>query len=227
LSLQDDLAADDLGLILQMWAARNLAASRPIELMLERWLYASAYMSHPKFQEMSGLFWRGSMEEERAQEFHAHWTNRLNRGIPAGRPSRAGSEWSSRIVDDRRSARGCANGRPRDESAMHRCGYVVGMTHGLSLQKRHSLLRCFFEDHLPEIVALEYGDEYGLPWSEQRLHKMAYVMAYNCDQFIRNDPERYGAAITSWVEDLEYLRMNYHAGWFDFDWPRVTVPVCA
>jgi hypothetical protein len=224
LSHRRDLDADEWAVILMEWRRRELRARAPIMMMLERWFQASKDKSYERFREMHRLFrpWVG--QEAEAESCWQWWTEDerarpapvANRRLPASEPA-----W--RIIA-RPSERSGRNTRGlRDESAMHRCGYLVGDTHGLSLAARHGLLDRFFSEPLPALIKAEFGDDYGAPWSEKRLRKMATVMEYNIERFRRHDPARFAAAVEAWEADLEYLRARYHDGWCPFPWPRVAV----
>ncbi len=224
LSHRRDLDADEWAVILLEWRRRELRARVPIMMMLERWLNASRDKSYERFREMHRLFrpWIG--QEAEAQASWQWWTeDGLARPAPTSSRRAPASEPVWRIIarPSERSGR-TAHGL-RDESAMHRCGYVVGDTHGLSLAARHALLDRFFTEPLPGLIRAEFGDEYGAPWSEKRLRRMASMMEYNLERFRRHDPAHFGAAVEAWQADLDYLRARYHDGWFPFPWPRVAV----
>ncbi len=226
LSHRRDLDADEWTVMLLEWRRRELRARGPILMMLERWLHASPDKSYELFREMHLMFrpWVG--QEAEAQSCWEWWTGAdharpaptAHRRTPAAPPA-----WRLIARPSERSGR---TGRGlRDESAMHRCGYLVGETHGLSLAARHALLDRFFTEALPGVIKAEYGDEYGAPWSEKRLRRMANFMEFNIERFRRQDPAHFGAAVEAWQADLEYLRARYHDGWFPFPWPRVTAAV--
>jgi len=83
---------------------------------------------------------------------------------------------------------------------------VTGKTRGLPDAERKCFLDYYFRNSLPDIVVRYHGTEYGDPGSEERLQKMANVLAANCRNFKRNDRHKYRAAIAHWEQDLEYLK---------------------
>jgi hypothetical protein len=103
-------------------------------------------------------------------------------------------------------------------SALKLCGYRVGKTQGMGDPERQRFLRHFFTHKLPPVVQAHFDDAYGAPGSEQRLQKMANVIAANCRNFKRNDARRYKTAIGHWESDLNYLRTNYYKIG-SFPWP--------
>jgi hypothetical protein len=110
----------------------------------------------------------------------------------------------------------------KEMSGLRICGYRVGKTNGMLQAERRRFLGYFFENKLPSKVVDLCGDEYGQPKSSQRLRKMAAVIAANCRNFKRNDPERYMEAIEDWESDLEYLRSTYYRN-SGFEWPATDV----
>jgi len=106
-------------------------------------------------------------------------------------------------------------------SGLKLCGYRVGATNGMSRAERKRFLDHFFNSSLPTVVRTAFGDEYGEPRSEDRLKKMANVMAAHCRNFRRNDAIRYAQAIADWEEDLAYLRDRYYKR-RTFPWPNTS-----
>lgn len=225
LSHRRDLDADEWTVVLLEWRRRELRARAPIMMMLERWLGASRDKSYERFREMHRLFRPWAGHEAEAESCWQWWTGEGQaRPAPTAARRAPASPPPWHIIARPNDRHGRAPARSlRDESAMHRCGYVVGDTHGLPLAARHALLDRFFTEPLPALIKAEFGDEYGAPWSEKRLRRMASMMEYNIDRFRRHDPAHFGAAVEAWQSDLEYLRARYHDGWFPFPWPRVAV----
>lgn len=97
-------------------------------------------------------------------------------------------------------------------------GYKVGSS-GLPVEIRQQLLSEIFSGHLPLLNSKEYMNEWGSKKSSRRLRKMAESIA----AFVRNAKRRRGArlknAVIDWETDLEYLRVSYYVGRFDFPWP--------
>lgn len=226
LSLRPELGAEERAAILMEWRARDLRARAVITLLLERWLLANPDRSFETFAAMHRRFQPWSGDDEAARASWQWWVEgraaAAEQARRAGRPHghAADRAWKVDAGDDRRPARGA--GGLRDESAMHRLGYVVGEVHGLAATARRAVLDRFFTEALPPLVRAHYGDEYGEPWSEKRLRRMATLMAFNVERFRRHDARRFGPAVEAWTADLEYLRARYHDGWFAFPWPRVS-----
>lgn len=224
LSHRVDLDEDEWAVILLEWRRRELRARAPILMMLERWLHAAKDGSYERFREMHRLF-RPWIGQEAEAESCWQWWSGDGRMRPAPVASRCATAndpgW--RIIARTSSRNANPTRGLRDESAMHRCGYLVGDAHGLPVAARHALLDRFFTEPLPPLIKAEFGDDYGAPWSERRLRKMAAVMEYNIERFRRHDPAHFGAAVEAWQADLDYLRARYHDGWFPFPWPRVAV----
>jgi hypothetical protein len=107
----------------------------------------------------------------------------------------------------------------RDESGLRICGYRVGKTEGMPDPERRRFLDHFFCNPLPAVVQRVFGGEYGTPRSEQRLRKMANVIAANCRNFKRNDPQKYSVAIDHYETDLAYLKARYYRPAM-FVWPE-------
>jgi hypothetical protein len=232
-SLRNDLDAGERCAVLLEWHARDLRATGVISLLLERWVLAAPSLEYERFLGLHRQFrpwagddgaalasWRWWTQERPAMRAaassRAHGQRR-GRELPSG----GGDPW--KIVADvgQRPARNPGN--LRDESAMHRLGYVVGDAHGLPVAARRALLDRFFTEPLPALVRTQFGDEYGEPGGEKRLRRMAALLAWNVDRFRRHDPARFGASVDAWAADLEYLRARWHDGWFAFPWPRVEI----
>lgn len=95
-------------------------------------------------------------------------------------------------------------------SALKMFGYTVGKTAGWTESERQSFLTYFMENELPGEVAEHFGSEYGDPITTIRLRKVANVIASNCGLRLRNDPQRYGQAISDWIADLDFLKSRYY-----------------
>lgn len=229
LSLRPDLDADERATILLEWRRRELRAGGIISLLLERWVLAQREPSYERFLGMHRQFRPWSGDDEAAQSSWRWWTGEAAAARAAAARKGGGAAgprpWKIDGADDRRAGR--TAGGLRDESAMHRLGYVVGGAHGLPTAARRALLDRFFTEELPPLVRANYGDEYAGPWSEQRLRRMSSLVAWNIDRFRRHDPARFGASVEAWASDLEYLRARWHDGWFAFPWPRVAVMTTA
>lgn len=91
---------------------------------------------------------------------------------------------------------------PNKYSGLRLCGYRVGKTSGMSARERRRFLDHFFRNRLPGIVRQYHGDSYGEPGSEERLRKMANVIAADCRNFKKNDRDKYAVAIADYEQDL-------------------------
>jgi hypothetical protein len=101
-------------------------------------------------------------------------------------------------------------------------GYAVGRSGG-SEDERHDVLRkAYTAQRLPSVFPPEYRSEWGRPRSSVRLHKMAYSIATFCRNAKRR-PHAMEIAIAEWEEDLEWLRVKYYDGRYQFDWPSTDV----
>ena len=86
--------------------------------------------------------------------------------------------------------------------------------------ERRMLLDYFFRNPLPDIVSRFHGHDYDEPGSEDRLRKMANVIAALCRNFKRIDPKRYRVAIDHYEKDLAHLYKScYVSG--SFPWPPI------
>lgn len=217
ISLRDDLDADERAAVLLEWHARDLRAGGVISLLLERWVLASPQPEYERFLGLHRLFRPWAGDDEAALACWNWWTHER----PAIARRSHGPAW--RIVADGDHLSPRRARELRDESAMHRLGYLVGDAHGLPVAARRALLDRFYTEPLPSLVSAHHGDDYGEPASERRLRRMASVMAWNIDRFRRHDPARFGTSVEAWAADLEYLRARWHDGWFGFPWPRVAV----
>lgn len=223
-SLRPDLDADERAAILLEWHARDLRASGAISLLLERWVLAAPGLEYERFLGMHRLF-RPWVGDDEAADASWRWWTEEGPAVRAAAAQRAHTRTRSRGLPPARAAGSwhiiAAGGNGlRDESAMHRLGYLVGESHGLSVAARRALLDRFFSEPLPSLVRTHFGDEYGEPGSEKRLRRMSGLMAWNTERFRRHDPARFGASVAAWAADLEYLRARWHDGWFAFPWPR-------
>lgn len=227
ISLRRDLDPDERTVILLEWRRRDLRAAGVISLLLERWVAAQREPSYERFLGLHREFRPWSGDDESAAASWRWWTEEGPAARAAAtRKGGAGPRpWKVDGADDRLAAR--RPGGLRDESAMHRLGYVVGGAHGLPTAARRALLDRFFTEALPPLVRAHHGDEYGEPASEKRLRRMSSLMAWNIDRFRRHDVARFGPSVEAWAADLEYLRARWHDGWFAFPWPRVLAPTPA
>ena len=105
-------------------------------------------------------------------------------------------------------------------SALKMLGYTVGKTEGLPDRERKEFLYTFFLRKLPGLVEKHFPGQYGGPGSEQRLRKMANVIASNTINFKLHDSAKFSYAIDDWEEHLAYLMKTfYDKGPHRFPWP--------
>ena len=97
-------------------------------------------------------------------------------------------------------------------------GYTVGES-GISLEDRKQILDSVYSQTLPQVNSQSYMDQWGRPASALRLHKMAdSIAAFTRQQKRKSNPPL--IAISDWEYDLEYLRVTYYVGRYDFTWPQ-------
>jgi hypothetical protein len=131
--------------------------------------------------------------------------------------------WVSTFVTDDRRHQNIGRASHIDlveESPLHSLGYRVGKT-GESIERRCEILRRAFTGHLPIIGPQEYMEQWGEPGSPARLRRMADHISARCTDFSGRHSHRF--AVADWREDLEWLRINYYHGHFQFGWPSVFV----
>ena len=105
------------------------------------------------------------------------------------------------------------------EGLLSYVGYRVGQQ-GLPSHVRLQILDCVFHNILPRVDSHEYMNEWGMPKTAARLHKLAETLA----AFTRNAKRRMkhsnlSKAIADWETDLNYLYRQYYIGKFGFAWP--------
>lgn len=128
--------------------------------------------------------------------------------------------WPWPIAEPKSGGSGSSPIFANEVSGLRLCGYRVGRSQGLPATERKKLLDYFFKQPLPPVVRQVHGDAYAAPGSEERLQKMANVIAALCRLKKLHAPDRYADAIADWEADLEYLRRSYYrAG--SFPWPAV------
>jgi hypothetical protein len=101
-------------------------------------------------------------------------------------------------------------------------GYKVGRT-GCADEERHALLkRAYNLRRLPDVFPHSYRNDWGRPRSSVRLLKIAQSIATFCKLRKRchNDSQ---VAIEEWEQDLEWLRITYYEGRYQFEWPKTEV----
>jgi len=104
------------------------------------------------------------------------------------------------------------------EGLLAHMGYHVG-SRGPGTTRRRALLRSVFEGPLPNVVSPEYMVGWGSDRTLQRLYKLAWSIASFANARLRNTGGEADAAVTSWAEDLDWLRATFYEGHFGFPWP--------
>ncbi|MCF8003530.1 MAG: hypothetical protein K9L32_04860 [Chromatiaceae bacterium] len=104
-------------------------------------------------------------------------------------------------------------------SALKMLGYTVGKQ-GMTDKERRQFLDQFFRGVLPPQVVKHFGEKYGEPGTEERLKKMANLIAGVLRARKSHDRKRYRIAISHWETDLEYLKHNYYRSG-SFPWPQL------
>jgi hypothetical protein len=215
--VQSDL--DDPAVILFVLteaAARGSFAQADIDNQLKNFLFLSLERLQVEYEKVFSDFW-DAPETARA-EFRQYLLDFVTQeeGGPAAVPP-----WPWPISEPP-VGKGDSGSLdfPNRFSGLWLCGYRVGKTDGLPEDERRHFLDYFFRNPLPPIIAKLHGSSYGLCGSEERLKKIADVLAANCRNFRRNNRTRYAAAISDYETDLEYLKQTYYkAG--SFPWPPV------
>lgn len=93
------------------------------------------------------------------------------------------------------------------ESPLLKMGYHVGITHGLPLDQRRTILERAFSGQLPFVESNDYMDEWGDPCTRRRLRRMAWHLALLVQTNSR--PPSKAHAVTDWKRDLKWLREKY------------------
>lgn len=134
-------------------------------------------------------------------------------GQPALAPTLPQPQWPWPVIKQMPEGDGGHfTGGFRNFSALKMFGYTVGKTKGWAKPEREGFLSDFMEQTLPPIVAQTFADDYGDPMSVERLRKIANLIAGVASNFIRNDADRYAAAIADWESDLAFLKQKYYLG---------------
>lgn len=98
-------------------------------------------------------------------------------------------------------------------------GYHVGRTSSLTNLARRQLLDGVYLKILPKVNNVDYMLQWGAPNTNLRLRKMAESIATFTCNAKRRQSIGMNDAISDWEDDLEYLRVNYYVGKYDFEWP--------
>lgn len=102
-------------------------------------------------------------------------------------------------------------------------GYRVGKGADVpSKSARRAILKHAFDAALPLVQDPAYTASFGTPGSARRLEKLANCLAAFAKAAARKRDPGQEQAISDWVDDLEWMRVTYYLGRFDFSWPRPT-----
>jgi hypothetical protein len=101
-------------------------------------------------------------------------------------------------------------------------GYAVGLAGRSKKERRKILPIAYTAKKLPSVFPPDYRSEWGNPRSSARLRKMAYSIASFCRNAKRR-PHAMGYAIAHWEEDLNWLKVTYYNGRYQFEWPSTDV----
>jgi hypothetical protein len=101
-------------------------------------------------------------------------------------------------------------------------GYRVGKGADVpSRSARRAILKHAFEGALPFVQDRAYTASFGTPGSARRLEKLANCLAAFAMAAARKLDAGQDQAISDWIDDLQWMRVTYYTGRFDFSWPRV------
>jgi hypothetical protein len=192
--------------------AQGVTDQTILDPILERFVDKSLEELQDKYTELFSLFWLD--DGAAADEFETYVSS--YHAVPEKEPPPPSTEPGGSNGD------GLDGIFERERSALWLAGYRVGKTNGLEDSERRRFLDWFFGSQLPAVVADRFGDAYGKPHSNQRLEKMANVIAANCRNFKRNDSEKYHQAIADYEVDLAYLKSRYFA-LRQFSWPETEI----
>lgn len=101
-------------------------------------------------------------------------------------------------------------------------GYHVGATRGLSEPARKRILAEAWMGGDGEDVFDAAG--WGVPSSGRRLRKLAYAIAGLARNAKARGNPALALAVAEWESDLEWMRITYYEGRFDFPWPGDSAP---
>jgi|GEM_PF-5932155 len=102
-----------------------------------------------------------------------------------------------------------------DNSPLFKFGYSVAKQAGLVAEQRQSLLTDFYNsDSLTFCVSQPYMDAWGQSATRNRLHRMAWHIFY-----LTRSHRQHKQAVDKWLEDLKWLKDNFHSPLQRFSWP--------
>lgn len=107
------------------------------------------------------------------------------------------------------------------ESPLKKLGYTVGVSKGLTQDKRREILEEAFEGMLPDVDSKPYMATWGKPGTRHRLRRIARFLAW-----LKRNAEKRDAnmrqAIAEWSSDLNWLH-GFYQPWMRFRWPSTHV----
>ena len=107
------------------------------------------------------------------------------------------------------------------ESPLKKLGYTVGVSKGLTQDKRREILEEAFESKLPNVDSKSYMATWGKPGTRHRLRRIARFLAW-----LKRNAEKRDAnmrqAIAEWSSDLNWL-FGFYQPWMRFRWPSTHV----
>ena len=108
------------------------------------------------------------------------------------------------------------------EGLLSAMGYRVGAKDP-GRAARRTILKQVFDGPVVSVWSREYMAEWGQDKSVQRLSKMAWSIASFANNMLKKTGGVPNDAVTSWAEDLEWLRRTYYERHFGFPWPPLDI----
>lgn len=101
--------------------------------------------------------------------------------------------------------------------------YKVGRAGPVETKRRKILSTIYETEVLPNLNSRTYMEQWGRARSDVRLQKLANCIAAFTRNAKRNDPEKFEISIKHWESDLEWLKLTFYAGRYQFYWPSTFV----
>lgn len=112
-----------------------------------------------------------------------------------------------------------ARGRGSSEGLLAGAGYHVGVTRGQPQSLRRRVLSEAYGGMDASRNDPFEEAEWGPPSTGRRLKRLAYAIAAMTKSAKARTGSALAVAISEWEEDLEWLRVTYYDGRYDFPWP--------
>jgi hypothetical protein len=110
-----------------------------------------------------------------------------------------------------------------DVGFLRKMGYAVGRSGKSVLQRRRALDEAY-RKRVPTTFDASYRDKWGMPGTEQRLHKIVEVITFLAQKAQRrNQRANFDETINDYRTDLAYLKTTYYDGRRTFYWPTTQV----